>query len=180
MRAALYVLLTGVFIAAAGTPAVSAPRQNATGFDAAIVDKGKEVFGVACTGCHGANHVSIQRKTAEAWRKSIYTMIGRGAQILPDEIEPLAVFLTAEYGPSSPLPTIRGSAAAAPQPMLPGGEIVIRSCGGCHAVNLIFGSRKSEAAWRTTIRNMRSIGARVGDAEEVALAAWLTRNLGPR
>src|SRR5688500_3888599 len=89
---------------------------------AANVEQGKEVSGVVCTSCHSANPVSIQRKLGPAWRNTIYTMIGRGAQILPSETEPLAAYLAATYGPGSPLPGARGVAAGAPAPA--GSEIV--------------------------------------------------------
>src|SRR5688572_33457254 len=107
-------------------------------------------------------------------------MIGRGAQILPDEIEPLTVYLTATSGPSSPMPAVRGAAPGS-QPAVPAGsEIVVRSCSGCHGLNLIFAARKSLSAWTNTIKYMRSNGARVSDVEEKELAAYLAEHLGPR
>jgi mono/diheme cytochrome c family protein len=148
------------------------------GSNAAAVEQGKEVFGVVCTACHSANHVSIQRKLAPAWRNTIYTMIGRGAQILPSEIEPLAAYLASTYGPGSPLPAPRGATVGAPAPA--GSEIVIRSCGGCHSVNLIFNSRKSVDGWKGTIKYMRSNGARISETEEQELAAYLGEHFGTR
>jgi cytochrome c5 len=175
IAAAGFLLTTSMVKAQAPTR-----QENSAGSAAVAVDKGKEVFSVACTGCHGANHVTIQRKPLAAWQKTVYTMIGRGAQIMPDEIEPLAAFLTATYGPASPLPVVRGAPAGAPQPLPPGGEIVVRSCSGCHSMNLIFGSRRSLAAWRNTINSMRSNGARISDGDVEALAVYLGQQLGPR
>jgi mono/diheme cytochrome c family protein len=161
--------------------AVAPPSQDAaTPADAGMVQKGKEIFDQTCTGCHGASHTTIQRKSADRWRKTIYTMISRGAPVLPGEVEILTAFLTATYGPASPLPAF-GEASTRPQQALPAGsEVVVRSCGGCHAVNLIFGSRKSPDGWRATIVRMRTNGATVSESEERGLVGYLAEHFGPQ
>jgi mono/diheme cytochrome c family protein len=168
------VALACLYLVSAGTVFAQEPAPASD-----VIAKGKDIFGLACSGCHGTSHTTIQRKSAERWQKTIYTMISRGAPVLPGEVEPLTAFLSATYGPASPPPSFGGNAAAQAQQSLPAGrEIVVRSCGGCHAVNLIFNARKSSAAWRQTVSQMRSFGADLTEGEEREVLDYLSRNFG--
>ena len=71
------------------------------------VKRGREIFQVACVQCHGTSEITIQRKPAKGWQKTVYSMIGRGAPVLSGEIDPLVAFLTATYGPASPPPVLK-------------------------------------------------------------------------
>ncbi len=59
--------------------------------------RGEEALGQGCTQCHRLGPIMIQRKTADQWRDTIYDMISRGAQVMPDEIDPLTVYLAARF-----------------------------------------------------------------------------------
>jgi hypothetical protein len=41
------------------------------------VEEGREAFGQACVQCHNMSRTQIQRKTADAWRDTVYSMISR-------------------------------------------------------------------------------------------------------
>src|SRR5215510_8662871 len=82
--------------------------------EAADVEKGRVAVGQACVQCHNLRGIQSQRKTQQQWRDTVYSMIGRGGMILPDEIEPIAAYLAATYGPNSPR-----TPAAAQQQQLP-------------------------------------------------------------
>jgi mono/diheme cytochrome c family protein len=144
----------------------------------AAVEAGREVYALACIQCHGPNQALIQRKPADGWRRTIYSMIGRGAPVLPDEIEPLTAYLTSMYGPTS-LPPNLGGTTGDVDAIPPGGETVVAACGACHAVNLVFGSRKSQSQWRDTVEQMRSLGASVTELEQQAIVSYLTEYFGP-
>jgi cytochrome c5 len=57
-------------------------------------------------------------------------------------------------------------------------ETVIRVCSGCHSTDLVFGERRSEAAWNRTVQDMRSLGALMTDAEMAGIVAYLAENFG--
>ena len=52
-------------------------------------------MGQTCVACHTniLRMVQIHKQTPEQWRKTVYLMIGRGAQIMPDEIDAVAAYL---------------------------------------------------------------------------------------
>jgi mono/diheme cytochrome c family protein len=103
-------------------------------------------------------------------------MISRGAQVLPDEVDPLVGYLTATYGPDSPAPASGAGAAALPSGG--GRELLVARCGRCHAVSLPTSLRKSQAEWSETVARMRSLGASLSDGEAQALITYLATNFG--
>src|SRR5215467_2714239 len=58
---------------------------------AAQIEKGRQVVAQVCAACHTTivRMVQVHKETAEQWKDTVYFMIGRGAQIMPDEIEPV-------------------------------------------------------------------------------------------
>ena len=79
------------------------------------VEEGKEAFGQACVQCHNMSRTQMQRKTADGWRDTVYSMISRGAPVMPDEIEPLIDYLAVTYGPGA-TPHPRRKAQSLPPP----------------------------------------------------------------
>ncbi len=77
------------------------------------VEEGREAFGQACVQCHGMSRTQIPRKTADGWRNPVYSMISRGAPVMPDEIEPLIDYLSATYGPGATPPAVGGEVSQA-------------------------------------------------------------------
>jgi mono/diheme cytochrome c family protein len=148
-------------------------------------DKGREAFGKGCLSCHGMKEVSIQNKNAALWRKSVYSMISRGAQILPSEIDSLISYLAANYGPdsnASPGGSSEASHKTSPAGDLPAGEgraILVQSCGTCHTLGIAVGGHKSKNEWAKTIDRMSGLGAKLLNAEqERTLTEYLAVNFG--
>lgn len=77
---------------------------HAQGDQQAQVEKGRAVVAQACTTCHTTLGRMLQahKQTPEQWKDTVYFMIGRGAQVMPDEIEAVAAFLTATAGRGGP------------------------------------------------------------------------------
>ena len=163
-RATLCAILC---ILAVSTSAVAQDANNAN-----LVEKGRQIFSLACVQCHAAAHTTIQRKPASGWRKTVYTMISRGAPVLPGETDTLVAYLTATYGPSSSPAALQNTpAATAPA----GSEVVTASCGSCHPAAVVFGAVKSDNEWKATIRQMRTLGASISEAQEKQILDYLTR-----
>jgi mono/diheme cytochrome c family protein len=60
---------------------------------------GKAIAVAACVQCHGVKMLASQRKDRAAWESTVYDMVGKGAQLLPEEIDPLVTYLAAHFGP---------------------------------------------------------------------------------
>ncbi len=151
--------------------------------------RGEEALGQGCTQCHRLGPIMIQRKTAEQWRDTIYSMISRGAQVMPDEIDPLTVYLAARFGPDSPPPVFESSGFQANTsstpvaleeglPSGPGRAILLGQCVQCHTLEQAVASPRSEAQWEETITKMLSLGATLGPQEQGRLLQYLAEHFG--
>lgn len=56
----------------------------------------------SCSGCHNLKVVVLARKNRSEWSKAINDMVQRGAQLFPEEIEPITNYLVKVCGPSVP------------------------------------------------------------------------------
>ena len=159
------------------------PGETAANFAEPLqVEEGKEAFGQACVQCHGISRTQIQRKTADGWRVTVYSMISRGAPLMPDEIEPLIEYLEATYGPSSPPPAGGGEGfqGGSALPDEPGREILVGNCSACHALELPLNMRQSEAEWNATISEMVTYGAQITPQEQEILVKYAAKHFGRR
>lgn len=152
-----------------------------------VIAKGRVVFGESCIQCHNMNTVLIQRKPEEGWKQTVYSMVSRGAQLTPDEMEALIVYLTATYGPDSPRPNMKSDSGASGgnggEESLPSGagkQILWHACAKCHSITLVTNSRKSEAEWGKTIARMVTIGAALAPTDRQALAEYLAKNFAEK
>ena len=160
-----------------GSPGPAANGQ----FAPSLVDQGREAFGQACVQCHGINRTTIQRKSEEGWRGTVYSMISRGSPLMPDEIEPVIAYLAATYGPDS-TPPGASEASSSPGsralPDEPGREILVRSCVQCHAMEMILEAKKSEAEWKQTVDRMAGYGANVSPEEQALVVKYASEHFG--
>src|SRR5262245_17998386 len=147
--------------------AVAAAAQSTQQAD---IEKGRVALGQACVQCHNLRGIQSQRKTQQQWRDTVYSMIGRGGMILPDEIEPITAYLTANLGPNSP----RSSAPAQQLPDAEGRAILQRSCTQCHDLQTAIGKTVSRQEWTDIITRMVGAGASITPAEQQTLVQYLT------
>ena len=56
----------------------------------------------SCSSCHNLKVVVLARKNRSEWGKAINDMVQRGAQLFPEEIEPLTNYLVKVCGPDVP------------------------------------------------------------------------------
>ena len=164
----LAVLVPVMMWAAAGTSLTAAQDARA-----AAIAKGRIAVTAVCTGCHDngiLRIVEVRQKSVDEWRDTVYKMIGRGAHILPDEIEPITMYLASVRRPQ---PTPGAAAATGPDAAGEGPAILARRCRLCHdserATSLPAGQN-----WNTIIDKMMALGAALTPAERRALLAHLT------
>jgi cytochrome c5 len=188
----IFLLTTGLLLAqnvSVNGGRGQAPGQVKDNSSAAntLITRGRVVFGESCIQCHNMNTVLIQRKPEEGWKQTVYSMVSRGAQLTPDEMEALIAYLTATYGPDSPRPNMKSESGASAGnggeeslPSGPGKQALSHACAKCHTMSLVTNSRKSEAEWDKTIARMVSIGAALAPTDRQALAEYLAKNFGEK
>jgi len=139
------------------------------------IEKGRMAVTQLCVGCHNGimRMLEIREKSEEEWRDTVHSMIGRGAQILPDEIEPITAFLVANAGQGRPQASSPASPAGAGQSATEASAILTRRCEQCHDLERAT-TRTSSEDWPTIIDRMMSLGASLTPAEQRTLLEYLT------
>ncbi len=162
-------LLTAAAGAARPQTGAAAPAQSA---DAAQIEKGRQAVGTVCVGCHNniMRMVQIHKKTPAQWRSTVYSMIGRGAMIFPEEVEPLTAFLSSVTAAAA-RPTPAAGTGAAAMPASPGRAILERTCQACH--DLATATKKPADDWNAVVSRMVLYGAQLGADEQKTLVEHL-------
>src|SRR5215510_2873630 len=127
-------------------------------------DPGERMMNASCqTSCHNLRVIQTQAMDADAWTKTIGTMVDKGAKVSKDDIPRLARYLTEHYGPI---------------PDGPGKEIVLNTCTMCHDLNRIKLGRRSTEEWEETLISMLNEGAPLSDEAFGVVHAYLSKNFG--
>jgi hypothetical protein len=93
--------ILAMFIITLFTGPISA-QNNMSNNRAQGVD-GSALVAELCTKCHNLDEVVRLRQSREAWEDTVYSMVGRGAPIFPDEIDVIINYLSSVYGPDAAL-----------------------------------------------------------------------------
>jgi mono/diheme cytochrome c family protein len=147
----------------------------------AQIEKGRQVVGQVCAACHTTilRMVQVHKQSAEQWRDTIYFMISRGAQVLPDEVEPVTAFLAATAGSGRQTAT-QASGGGRPGPgradqQMPDGEgraIFQQKCQQCHELATASTKMPSEE-WSAVIARMLTYGTKVTSGDQQKLIGYL-------
>lgn len=137
------------------------------------IEKGRLAVTQVCVGCHGAGGgimrmLEVREKSAEEWRETVYRMIGRGAQVLPDEIEPLTAYLASSTRRGGP----QAAATTQGQPRTEANAILARRCQRCHDLERAT-TKPASGEWPSIIDRMITLGATVTAAEQQTLIDYL-------
>jgi len=143
----------------------------------------------ACVQCHDLRPVTMQRKTAAGWRRTVNEMIWRGAPLMPGEAEVVTGYLTASFGTQAQRAAPRQAVAvSAPDRkgddnrFLPPGEgraLLLKACLRCHDVRTTVAQRKTREGWRRSVHQMVAIGAPLSGSEVEVLTRYLSDAFGP-
>ena len=186
------VLLLLVYVMAASAAALYAQdsTMREVGRRDSVADmpdgEGKGLVLGVCTGCHSLNSTVLQRKTDKGWGHTVRDMVARGAQLQPDEIDIVTSYLARSFGPDAP-PVSTGEKAVGARvppattevlPEEPAKAVILRSCTRCHALDRITGTRKTEAGWRASVKDMIRLGAKLDSRETTVMVAYLVKHFG--
>jgi len=148
------------------------------------IDKGRIAVGQTCATCHAGimRMAQAQKQNQEQWKDTIYSMIGRGAEILPDEIEPISAFLAATSAQKAPANAQTAETGGGGRGGRGGGEqqgaggdgraILQRTCQQCHDLATAQNKAASED-WNAVIAKMTGYGVRLTPADQQKLIDYL-------
>lgn len=169
-----WIVMMGIAAGIEGTAGAARLPVVAQSSQQAQIEKGRVAVTQICVGCHGGGimrMLEVREKSADEWRETVYRMIGRGAQVFPDEIEPLTAYLasTARRGRPQPAAATTNQGGLEAQ----ANAILARRCQQCHDVERAR-TKPASGDWQTIIDRMVTLGASVTPAEHQTLVEYLT------
>src|SRR5438128_5540773 len=167
-RLALYGALAALFLAS-GTP-LAAPTGSPL-----PQGNGRDLTAAACSQCHNLNPITAVREGPAGWKRHVYNMVLRGAQLTPREADTVIQYLAANFGPGAQMP------AAAKAVALPGGigkDLVETRCATCHDLERVAGVKRPKRDWPAVVANMVTRGAVATPEEAQAIAGYLMTQFG--
>ena len=170
--------MRGFILAAAGIlagilPGFPAEAQQSGPFPAGA---GRDIIAVACTQCHSARPIVQLRMGEAGWRRQVYNMVLRGAQIGPDEIDDVVKYLTTNFGPGVPVPGLATAAVKLPDGA--GADLVAGACGICHGVDRVVAVVRPGRQWEAIVHRMAAIGAPIDADQARQIICYLQTNYG--
>ena len=134
--------------------------------------EGREVIATACSQCHALNVIMAGRDGPVGWRRHVYNMVLRGAQLTPREADTVVQYLVTNFGPVAP---------AAPSVALPAGagkELVETRCVVCHDLGRVTAVKREKRDWDVIVANMYDRWGQSAPDEVQAISAYLNAQFG--
>ena len=128
---------------------------------------GRDALQRVCGNCHQAAVVVGRHGNAQTWKKTVDTMVSRGARGTREELDQIAAYLAAHFGP-----------APVTLPDGPGKSAVEKVCLSCHLADVFAGHEGTLSHWKTTVDKMVARGAVATNEEFEAIEAYLARHFG--
>jgi cytochrome c5 len=135
----------------------------ASGSSAQDADPGEQIMNASCQNCHDTRRIQTAAMDADAWTKTVTTMVEKGATVSREDVPVLVKYLAFSHGPI---------------PDGPGKEIVLNTCTMCHDLKRIKLGHRSPEEWEETLVSMLNEGAPLSDDQFARVHAYLSRNFG--
>jgi mono/diheme cytochrome c family protein len=134
--------------------------------------EGRDLVATACSQCHTLNVIMAGRDGPVGWKKHVYNMVLRGAQLTPREADTVIQYLVTNFGP--------GAAPPPPgaRPSGPGKELVETRCAVCHNLERVTVVKRQKRDWETVVANMYERWGMSAPDEVQAISAYLVAQFG--
>ena len=168
--------LVPALCAAALTFAAAVPAR-AQGTPPAVLPAGdgRDMLATACSQCHTLAVIRSMREGPEGWKRHVYNMVTRGAQLTAREADTVIGYLATNFGPTA------APAAVVIKVTLPGGpgkELVETRCTACHDLERVATIKRQKADWPVLVANMVGRGAVATPEEAQTITSYLTAHFG--
>src|SRR5947209_18261720 len=110
--------------------------------------EGRDLAATACSQCHSLAVIAAGEDGPVGWKRHVYNMVLRGAQLTPREADTVIQYLTTHFGPGAP---------ATPAVALPGGsgkELVETRCAVCHTLERVTVVKRYKRDWERIVADM--------------------------
>jgi len=168
--------LVPALCAAALTFAAAVPAR-AQGTPPAVLPAGdgRDMLATACSQCHTLAVIRSMREGPEGWKRHVYNMVTRGAQLTAREADTVITYLATNFGPTA------APGAAVAKVTLPGGpgkELVETRCTACHDLERVATIKRQKADWPVLVANMVGRGAVATPEEAQTITSYLAAHFG--
>jgi len=137
--------------------------------------EGRDLMATSCSQCHPLNVIRSMREGAEGWKRHVYNMVTRGAQLNPREADMVIAYLVANFGPTA-MPA--ASAAKVTLPAGPGKDLVEARCTACHDLERVAVVKRQKSEWLALVANMVDRGAVATPDEAQTITSYLMSHFG--
>jgi len=177
------VLSIGVLAAVVSWPAVPAAAQRGATRPRVQPPQGvaREIIRKNCTACHGIDDYAYYSLDRSGWQSLIDTKHkNTQAPLSSGELSVLLDWLVGKFGPTTKAfprtyvaPEIK-TFFSDPEAK----RLLDRACTGCHDIERVNQTRRSQEGWRVLSVDMRERGAKLTDEELEQIVEWLGRVKG--
>ena len=136
--------------------------------------EGSQIVATACTQCHPLTVILAMRDGPIGWKRHVYTMVMKGAQLTPNESDTLLAYLDANFGPGQRLPP----AKTITLPPGPGKELVETRCTLCHDLERVTAAKRQKSEWDGVVTNMLDRFGLAAPDEARQIATYLAEQFG--
>jgi cytochrome c5 len=134
--------------------------------------EGRELVATACSQCHTLAVIVAGRDGPVGWKRHVYNMVLRGAQLTPREAQTVIDYLIVNFGPGAPV------APSAPLPNGPGKDLVETRCAVCHTLERVTIVKRDKRDWENIVANMYDRWGVNAPAEAQAINGYLAAQFG--
>ena len=135
---------------------------------------GRDIVATACTQCHPLTVILAMRDGPIGWKRHVYTMVMKGAQLTPHEADTVLAYLDTNFGPGQRMPPAKPVAL----PAGPGKELVETRCTLCHDLERVTAAKRDKREWESVVANMLGRFGLSAPDEARAISAYLATNYG--
>jgi cytochrome c5 len=137
--------------------------------------EGRDLIAAACSQCHALNVIMAGRDGPVGWKRHVYNMVLRGAQLTPREADTVVQYLVTNFGPVAP-----AAASSGALPTGPGKELVETRCVVCHDLGRVTAVKREKRDWDVIVANMYDRWGQSAPDEVQTITAYLNAQLGQK
>ena len=135
---------------------------------------GRDIVAVACTQCHTLAPLTAMRDGPNGWKRHVYNMVIRGAQLPPKDLDTVLNYLNTNFGPGQNLPPAKPVSL----PNGPGKQLVETRCTLCHDLERVTIVKRSKSEWDGVVPAMFERFGLAAPDEAREITAYLTAHYG--
>jgi len=136
--------------------------------------EGRDLVATACAQCHTLAVIHSVRDGPVGWKRHVYNMVMRGAQLTPRVADTMLDYLNTNFGPGQRMPPAKPTTL----PAGAGKELVETRCALCHDLERVTIAKRQKRDWEGLVANMLERFGLNAPEEARAISAYLVAQFG--